>query len=187
MLSLFTLFGCIPAQDTEKNPPPEEEIEEEIPAEENTTENDSSEVVFFGNTDRNPNTDDCGLVYQTYREIEGNSLQIITENTVQELLKGPTEAEQENGFTSFFNEVTANDLNRIEIDEASNAVYVDLKSEMKTEIPNATSSCGSAQFLASLDNTLEALGFTRVYYNFDGNPVEFYSWLQLSCPVEICE
>ncbi|MEX2553572.1 MAG: hypothetical protein WD627_11300 [Actinomycetota bacterium] len=50
-------------------------------------------------------------------------------------------------------------------------------------IPNASSSCGSAQLLAQLDGTARQFDeVDRTLYSINGDAGTFYEWLQLAVP-----
>ncbi|MDO9509786.1 MAG: hypothetical protein Q7J14_00695, partial [Candidatus Magasanikbacteria bacterium] len=91
----------------------------------------------------------------------------------------PTTAEKEVGFESFFNTTTIDILNSIQILE--NVALVDLK-DIRKIIPNANSSCGSAQFLAQIEKTLKEFpNIYQVYMAINKDPNKIYEWLQLGC------
>jgi spore germination protein GerM len=66
--------------------------------------------VFFGNSKLNPGVEDCRLVYPVERKIP--KTQAVAIAALEELLKGPTEAEKQEGyFTSINSGVKIQDLN----------------------------------------------------------------------------
>ena len=71
--------------------------------------NYSSVAVYFGNTQEDPNSAECNKVYSTFRTIQ--KTQTVARATVEELLKGPNEAEKQVGFfTSINSNVKIKDL-----------------------------------------------------------------------------
>jgi hypothetical protein len=133
--------------------------------------------VYFGNSKFNANIQDCSLVFPVEREI--SKTLAVGQMSLEELFKGPTAEEQKNGYTSFFSDATKDILKSIKID--NKIAYVDLK-DIRQLIPNASSSCGSAQFLSEMTNTLKQFSsIERVVFAIEGNPITFYEWLQLDC------
>lgn len=136
--------------------------------------------VYFGNSQKNANIQDCSLVYPVSREIPKTLA--VGQMSLEELFKGPTAEEQKNGYTSFFSSATKDILKKINIDEKT--AYVDLK-DIRSLVPNASSSCGSAQFLSEMTNTLKQFAnIEKVIFAIEGDPKAFYEWLQLSCGME---
>lgn len=133
--------------------------------------------VFFSNTKLNPEMLDCRLVYPVELPVSGTLP--YEEQALRSLFTGPNEAQQEAGFQSFFNTTTAKILRSIKV--VDNVVLVNLK-DLRTLIPNANSSCGSAQFLAQIENTLKQFPqIYQVYMAIDEDPNRIYEWLQLGC------
>ena len=86
------------------------------------------------------------------------------------------------GYTSFFSDITKNIFKSIKI--VDKIVYIDLI-DIRSIIPNASSSCGSSQFLAEMTNTLKQFSsIERAIFAIEGNPQVFYEWLQLGCGIE---
>lgn len=136
--------------------------------------------VYFGNSKLNANIQDCSLVFPVDREV--SKTLAVGQASLEELFKGPTLEEKKLGYTSFFSDATKNILKSIKI--IDKVVYVDLK-DVRFIIPNASSSCGSAQFLAEMTNTLKQFSsIEKVVFAIDGSPTIFYEWLQLGCSVE---
>lgn len=104
----------------------------------------------------------------------------VLTGAMRALLAGPTAAERARGYSGWFSEKTAGHLRSIRI--ADGVAYVDFRIFAR-DIPNASSSCGSALLLAQLEQT--AKQFTtvnRAVYSFDGSRRAFYEWLQLDVP-----
>lgn len=133
--------------------------------------------VYFGNSKFNANIQDCSLVYPVQRE--SSEILAVGHVSLGELFKGPTVGEQKSGYTSFFSNVTKDILKSIKID--NKVAYVNLI-DIRLLIPNVSSSCGSAQFLSEMTNTLKQFSsIERVIFAIDGSPATFYEWLQLGC------
>ncbi|MBU1039338.1 GerMN domain-containing protein [Patescibacteria group bacterium] len=120
---------------------------------------------------------DCSLVEPVKRLVQKNSR--IEEQALNQLLLGPTVEEKKQGYNSWFSQQTANKI--ISMSFKKGRVYVNLR-DLRTIIPGASSSCGSAQFLGQLENTLKQFPTVKqVFFAFDGSPENFYNWLQLDC------
>lgn len=133
--------------------------------------------VYFGNYKFNANIQDCSLVFPVEREV--SKTLAVGQMSLEELFRGPTTEEQKNGYTSFFSNATKDILKSIRID--NKIAYVDLV-DIRLLIPNASSSCGSAQFLSEMTNTLKQFSsIEKVVFAIEGSPVTFYEWLQLGC------
>lgn len=138
--------------------------------------------IFLGNSILNRDAD-CSLTFPVPRRVAVTADAVaLTEAAIEELLAGPTPAEQANGYTSWFSQATAGDL--ISVRVAGDTAYVNLANHAG-RINNASTSCGSAGYLSQLDNTVRtASGATRVLYAFDGDPEAFWYWLQIACTAE---
>jgi putative hemolysin len=97
------------------------------------------------------------------------------------LLAGPTSAQLATGQLSWFSAATADMLQSVVLDEGT--ADVSFSRELRSKIPNASSSCGSAGLLAQLDATvLQFESVNRVVYRLDGDVAAFYEWLQMEAP-----
>lgn len=134
--------------------------------------------LYFSNSKLDPpNTYDCSLVYPVTRTVPKDPN--ISRVTILELLKGPTVEEQAQGYTSFFSSATADMLQSIRVDKGT--AYVDFK-DFRQIIPNASASCGSAQFLSQVEASLKQYpGIGRVIYAIDKIPQTFYDFMQIGC------
>jgi hypothetical protein len=134
--------------------------------------------VFFSNTAFDPNAQDCGAVYPVERQVPAAAHRL--DAALNELFAGPTEAERTEGYTSWFSLDTANIL--LDAFVEGDTVYVNL-ADVRHLIPNAGTSCGSAQLLAQMGQTAQAAapGVARVLYAIEGNPSLFYEWIQIGC------
>lgn len=134
-------------------------------------------TVYFSNSVLDPGASDCAQVYALHREVPAAS-DVLTA-TLTELLAGPTAAEAAIGYESWFSPETAQALVRAKV--TGNTSYVDL-TDLRTVIPNASTSCGSASLLAQLRTTAQQAGMTpRVLYAINGQPATFWEWLQRGC------
>ena len=130
--------------------------------------------VYFSNADRGDDTD----VFAVERDVE---LPRVLSGSLQALLKGPTAAEQEQGYTSWFSEDTSGMLLSVRLD--AGAAEVSFDPALRTVIPNASTSAGSTALLAALDaTTLQFPTVDDVVYSFDGDVDAFYEWLQRDPP-----
>jgi spore germination protein GerM len=139
-------------------------------------------VVYYPNEQRKPeDVTDCSLVYGTERTIDSSAN--IFEKKLNELFKGPTEEEQDQGYSSFFSAETEDILQQVVVED--NIAYVDL-SDIRDIIPSANSSCGSQQFIASVEETIkhDNRNIEKVIIAINGNPETFYEWMQIGCTEE---
>ena len=105
----------------------------------------------------------------------------VLHGALEELLAGPTEAEQEQGYWSWFSAETAGLLDSVRIEDG--VAFVHFDTSLPQVIPNASTSAGSAALLAALDAT--ATQFPTVdeaIYSLEGDVDAFYEWLQLMPP-----
>ncbi|WP_127507775.1 Gmad2 immunoglobulin-like domain-containing protein [Actinoplanes solisilvae] len=101
--------------------------------------------------------------------------------SLKQLLAGPTKAERQSGYWSFFSPATAGKLQSLRIDDG--VARADFR-DLRTIIPNASSSSGSIALLAELDHTLKQFRTVRTtVYSFNGDVAAFYEWLQREVPV----
>jgi len=136
--------------------------------------------VYFNNTQFNPNALDCGKVYPLDREIPKTTA--VAKASLESLFAGPTEVEKNQGYTSFFSPATKDILKSVKI--IGGVAYVDLK-DMRQIIPNASASCGSAEFLSEINTTLKQFStIKQVIVAIEGQPSTFYEWIQIGCSAE---
>lgn len=106
------------------------------------------------------------------------------EAALQNVVRGPTEAERAGGAQSWFSEETADVLISAVVDAAGHAI-VDFR-DLRTLIPNASSSAGSEMLLSELNATVFAFPDIRsVEYRINGSCDVFGDWLQYGCRAEI--
>ncbi|MGI5827433.1 MAG: GerMN domain-containing protein [Patescibacteria group bacterium] len=142
--------------------------------------NPKTVVVYFNNSRRNQEPTECGIVFGTERIVPG------TEDTIkaalEQLFMGPTQSEKEQGYTSFFSDKTRGILQSVRVE--GRTAYVDLK-DIRNIIPNASTSCGSQEFLAQVGETIKHYRTVdKVIYAINGDPETFYEWIQLGCSEE---
>jgi len=112
------------------------------------------------------------------RTAEGDPVPL--EARLRELLAGPTDAERAAGVESWFSEATAGQLRSASVDSAGIAT-IDFH-DLRTLIPNASSSAGSARLLRELNATVfEDARVRAIDYRIDGSCAAFWDWLQYGC------
>lgn len=130
--------------------------------------------VFFANLDLG----ETGEVYPVDRETTQEDVPLAA---LTELLSGPTDAEQEEGYTSWFSSETAELLGSLEV--AGGVADVDFDATLPEIIPNASTSAGATALLAELDATLTQFPeIDEARYRLGGDVDAFYEWLQLAPP-----
>jgi len=120
---------------------------------------------------------DCARVLPLPRLV---SRPTLLKGAMQALLIGPTRAERARGYGGWFSAKTAGRLRSVRI--TSGVAFIDFRSFAR-DIPNASTSCGSALVLAQLDRTAKQFPTVkRAIYSFDGSRHAFYEWLQRGAP-----
>ncbi|MDB4978559.1 MAG: hypothetical protein JWM56_745 [Candidatus Peribacteria bacterium] len=138
-----------------------------------------SYYVFFGNNAFNLHKE-CAATFPVMRNVEDK--QNIPLAMIKKLFAGPTDEEKKQGYQSFFSRQTAGAVRSLRLKNGT--AYLDLK-DLRQQIPNASSSCGSAEFLSQVDATLTQFPeIQRVIMAFDGDTKAFYDWVQLGCSAE---
>lgn len=145
-------------------------------------------TLYFQNDGRSSGREEnCGLVFVVERPAPWLSSE-LPEATVsatyalEQLFAGPNQEEKDRGFSSLFSAKTAQILRELKID--GDTAYVNL-TDIRKVLPDASSSCGSAQFLAEVGETLRALSPNqKIIYALNGNPKTFYDWIQIKCTAE---
>lgn len=128
--------------------------------------------LWFGSMAGDP----CTSLAPVERTVESAT----PEPVLRALLAGPTGAELAAGAHSWFSAATAGMLASAALDGGVLEVAFH---DLRPVIPNASSSCGSAALLGSLDATLLRLpGVASVRYSIEGDEAAFYEWLQLGVP-----
>ena len=127
--------------------------------------------------------DDCNRVYPIERKYKDGDEPIST--ALVNLFFGPTETEKKAGYNSFFSQETNYILHSVKV--AQGIAYVNIK-DVRKIIPNASSSCGSAQLLAQIRETLQQFpGINDFRVAIDSDPEPFYEWLQIGCQDNLCD
>jgi spore germination protein GerM len=104
----------------------------------------------------------------------------LLKGAMQALLAGPKRAERARGYGGWFSVKTAGHLRSVRI--SNGVAFVDFRT-FAHDIPNASSSCGSALLLAQLDRTAKQFPTVkRTVYSFEGSRHDFYEWLQREAP-----
>lgn len=104
----------------------------------------------------------------------------VLKGAMQALLAGPSKAERARGYGGWFSTRTAGHLKSVRV--SNGVAFVDFRTFAR-DIPNASSSCGSALLLAQLDRTATQFATVkRTVYSFDGLRHAFYEWLQRDAP-----
>lgn len=133
-------------------------------------------TIYFSRLTKN----DCRPVSSVIRETSNPDL---LAGALEEMLKGLTPKEKQNGLFSFFSSSTAGFLNSVRLDSNGTA-YIDFKN-FSSIIPNASSSCGSASLLAEIGRTVHANSRAeKMVLSFDGSKADFYNWLQIGCDTD---
>ena len=98
---------------------------------------------------------------------------------LQALLAGPTEAERQQGLTSWFSAETADALRSARVEDG--LAIVDLR-DVSSIIPNASTSLGSTMMLQALNGTVfSAADADSAEYRFDGSCDAFGEFVQRGC------
>lgn len=99
--------------------------------------------------------------------------------SLDQLVAGPTATEAAAGAGSHFSAATADSIRSIKLSKG--LLTVDF-TDIRGVIPNASTSCGSAGLLATLNSTVfQFSNVERVRYQIDGSCDTFANWLQRSC------
>lgn len=139
--------------------------------------------VYFGDLKRNPNSDPCSLVFPVNRVVPKTSA--VAKAALEQLFMGPTEKEKADGYYSWFTPESKSILKSINI--KNKTAYVNLHANTFAILSGSVStSCGSQQFLAEMENTiLQFPTIKKVFFAVNGNPQDFYEFLQYECPEEL--
>jgi spore germination protein GerM len=156
--------------DTGADPPEQPDGETAAPG-------DQEEVtvqVFFHHADRGSESD----LFAVERRVEPPA---VLRGALQALLEGPTGAELDEGYHSWFSSDTAGLLDDVRLEDG--VAYVAFDASLPDVIPNASTSAGSARLLTELDATVTQFdGVDEVVYSLEGDTGAFYEWLQLVAP-----
>jgi Tol biopolymer transport system component len=128
--------------------------------------------VFLSREDREP-----GDVVAVPRTVQGPA---VLARAIAALLEGPTAAEQDEGFWSWFSEDTAGMLRSARVEDGTAHLDFD---DFRDIIPNASTAAGSAALLGEIEATaLQFDSVDAVRCAFLGDEEAFYAWLQRSPP-----
>ena len=106
----------------------------------------------------------------------------VARAALSELFVGPKKGEIDQGVSSPFSQKTKSILKDIIIQ--NNTAYVHLV-DIRSLIPSVNSRCGSAQFMAEIEDTLKQFSsIKKVVYAINGSTRTFYEWMQIGCTVE---
>ena len=135
-------------------------------------------TVFFHPDKIDPEWDDCQKVAPVKRTIPKTAS--VATAALQELFKGPTEAEKKE-YSGFGPPETNGILKSVNVKNRS--AYVNFTKAVYEQMGNATTSCGGG-FFSMVDATLMQFPTIKnVYYAVEGNTNEFYEWVQVGeCP-----
>jgi hypothetical protein len=124
---------------------------------------------------------DCGATDMVTRKVPHTSATAAA--ALDQLFRGPTEEEKVAGMRDFWiTEDTAHNLKRVFI--KNGVAYLDWE-DIRSVIPNASTSCGSAAFFAPIEDTLKQFPtVTKVIHAINGQPSVFYEWIQMGCSAE---
>ena len=120
---------------------------------------------------------DCSEVHGFEREVPATADPITA--AFEALVGGPNPTETSAGAGSFFSPATTGSVRSIDLTDGLLTIeFVDFRSELS----NASTSCGSASLVASLNATaFEFDEVERVRYTIFGSCNNFYNWLQGEC------
>ena len=177
---LLVAVGCGTDEATPPDPaPPAAEDDEEAAEPDDPSPRPPSEVVEVDIYLTNDTLGDpCTDVFPVPRTVAADD---PLTGALEALLAGPTDAERDEGYWSWFSDETEGMLRSVEI--VAGTVMVDLE-DLRPVIPNASTSCGSSILLGQLDTTTLAVaeGAASVLYLIEGEHDVFYEWLQLVPP-----
>lgn len=124
---------------------------------------------------------DCSEVTAFERTIDASADPVRA--AFEELVGGPSAVDQAAGASSFFSSATAGSVRSVSLD--GGVLTVDLN-DIRNEISNASTSCGSSAFTASLNSTaFQFSSVDKARYLFAGSCEDFGGFLQSdSCEFE---
>lgn len=178
LLVAFVLTACTPASEPSASPDsPSMTAGPSATSSPSAAASTMTVAVFFDNTVMNPDAVNCSAVFAVDRTVPAAPDEAAA--ALGQLLAGPTPDEEADGYSSWFSAATAGALLGVNVE--GDTAYVNL-ADLRQVIPNAGTSCGSGQFMASLNaTTTNATGATTVLYAFDGDPAAFWEFVQVGC------
>ena len=136
-----------------------------------TSESTTRTVLVYFSTGDGSDCSEVSAFERTVNAAIGPALAAFTE-----LAGGPTQAEADVGAGSFFSSATANAVQSVGLSNRTLTVDFD---DIRAEISNAGTSCGSAAFTAGLNQTaFQFPTVDRVRYQFDGSCEDFGEFIQ---------
>jgi spore germination protein GerM len=130
--------------------------------------------VFFTNLALGPDDE----VFPVRRTVQPPAVLV---GALEQLLRGPTAAERDAGYSSLFSADTVGLLDSVRIEDGT--AYVHFDARLPSTIPNASSSAGSTALLAALDATVTQFPTVdTAVYSLEGDVAAFYGWLQRDAP-----
>ncbi len=160
VLAVWFYFGNMVMKEGDKNPNTSVVKEETLEVKPYVPSDGEMEItLYFGNSIKNPNLNDCTLVYPVKRNI-GRALPWLS--TMQELIKGPTEKEKTEGYVALFPINTS--INSINLDTGT------LSIDFSKAIEENFTSCSGSLRLTSIEKTfLEFPNIKKIKLGVDGN------------------
>ena len=123
------------------------------------------------------NDGECDDVVVYERQVDASADPIVA--AFESLVAGPTIDEQASGAGSFFSAETTGVVASAVADDGVLVVNFD---DLRSVIPNASTTCGSMALLAQLTTTaFQFDDVERVRYEIDGSCDTFAGWLQREC------
>lgn len=136
-------------------------------------EGTSSVDVFFSTGDGS----DCGEVSVFHRSAA--KTRGVARLALDQLVAGPTADEEARGARSVFTAHTAGAIRSVDLDDG--LLVVDFR-DIRADLNNASTSCGSQALLAQLNSTVfQFRTVHRVRYQIDGSCDAFAEFLQREC------
>jgi spore germination protein GerM len=139
--------------------------------------------VYLGNSEKNPQSEDCTKVFAVSREIPPTKA--VAAAALQELFKGVTAEEKAKNYESLFSPESASILHKVNI--KNGIAYVNLKTGITESVNSASTSCGRDMFFAQIEKTLKQFPTVKkVFFAIEGKPADFYDWIGIgACPKEL--
>lgn len=113
------------------------------------------------------------------RQVPAGSGEDRLRDAMQELLKGVTPSERDQGLSSIFSSETASMLNEVSLQEGM--ARIDFK-DLRKVIPQGATSHGGAVLLQQLNHTVFGLDpVDEVEYQMQGSCASFWEWQETVC------
>ena len=120
----------------------------------------------------------CGDISPVERRVDG----AVLESSLRALFAGPTDAEWAGGAASTFGPATAGLLRSVRTQGGS--AYVDLDGSLRDRVPKGPDGSDCSNFAEQVGGTLRQFGgIAAVYYAYDGDPADFVTSLDGTCPI----